>query len=328
MKRFFFLLFLLLPLSQLSAQDTFSMVAVDTLTGEVGASGASCVSFLPLGSLINRLVPGVGALTCQASLNTLNRDYALSMMQRGLTSQEIIDSLYTYDFNSSPEEKQNMAVTLLHGGAAYTGTNCTPYANQIVGPNYVIAGNILAGQQILDSMETRFLAEPGDLAHKLMAALQGANVVGADTRCNQYNTSSLAAYLRVAQPGDSVEDYSLDIFATTNPMGPIFEPIDSLQILFDELFPLNRQDLVPSPQIEIYPQPANEYVILESSGTGLAHLKNLELCDSKGRVLVVATKLMGPDKVRLELHNMPAGVYFLHLTGPHGHTMVKRILKK
>lgn len=46
------------------------------------------------------------------------------------------------------------------------------------------------GQEILDSIESRFLNTPGSLADRLMAALQGAKVIGADTRCGIHNTSS------------------------------------------------------------------------------------------------------------------------------------------
>ena len=85
------------------------------------------------------------------------------------------------------------------------------YKNHIVGPNYAIQGNILSGQAILDSMEARFLATPGPLADKLMAALQGANVPGADTRCLANGTSSLSAFLRVAKPNDLPGAFYLDL---------------------------------------------------------------------------------------------------------------------
>ena len=58
------------------------------------------------------------------------------------------------------------------------------------------------GQEVLNSMETGFLNEDGDLAYKLMAALQGAKIVGADSRCETNGTSSLFAYVKVAQPTD------------------------------------------------------------------------------------------------------------------------------
>ena len=116
--------------------------------------------------------------------------------------------------------------------AAYTGTSTDNYKNHITGDNYAIQGNILLGQEVLDSMEARFLNESGDLSCKLMAALQGANMVGADTRCTSYGTSSLFAFVKVAQPSDIFGSPSFNISVRTHSNSSI-EPIDSLQILFD-----------------------------------------------------------------------------------------------
>jgi hypothetical protein len=230
-------------------------------------------------------------------------------MQGGKTPLEMIDSLYANDGGNTPEDRQHLFVTLSDGGAAFTGNNCMAYANHIVGPNYVIAGNILAGQQILDSMEARFLAEPGDLAHKLMAGLQGAKVVGADTRCNQYGTSSLSGYLRVAWPGDSVEAYSLDLNVAANPLGTVFEPIDSLQSLFDALFPpVSRPEPLARPEIKIYPQPAGDYLVVESDFDGEMEV---QVTDALGRVVAWARTFAGPGRVRLDLGGLGTGVYFV-----------------
>ncbi len=82
-------------------------------------------------------------------------------------------------------------------------------------------------------MEARFLREPGNLACKLMAALQGAKVAGADTRCISSGNSSLSSFLRVAQPWDDSNNPSINLNVPSGPPG--FEPIDSLQTLFDSV---------------------------------------------------------------------------------------------
>src|SRR5678816_2557711 len=99
------------------------------------------------------------------------------------------------------------------------------YKNHITGPGYSIQGNILLGPQILDSMEARYLNTSGTLACKLMAALQGAKVVGADTRCISYGISSFSAFIRVARPQDTAGTYILDLTVNTFPGG--IEPIDT-----------------------------------------------------------------------------------------------------
>ena len=77
-----------------------------------------------------------------------------------------------------------------------TGENCMDYKGHIVGNRYSIQGNILLGEHILTQMESSFVNTEGALADKLMAAMQGANVAGADTRCMEDSISSLSSFDR------------------------------------------------------------------------------------------------------------------------------------
>lgn len=236
------LLLSLLIISTLStnAQDTFSIVAVDSLTGEVGSAGASCVDLfaagMPNDDFLGVLIPGVGAINTQAYYLLANQNNATAQMQAGQTPSQIIQWLIANDVQSNPGIRQYGIAAMINGSpeaAAHTGSATNDYKNHIVGPNYAIQGNILLGQQVLDSMEARFLAEEGDLACKLMAALQGANMVGADTRCAPDGTSSLFAFVKVAQPTDPIGTPSLLASVRTHDNSGI-EPIDSLQIVFDQ----------------------------------------------------------------------------------------------
>jgi uncharacterized Ntn-hydrolase superfamily protein len=208
---------------------TFSICAVDTVTGEVGSAGASCVN----GSImLSDVHPNQGVVHSQASYLAANQNYARTLMDRGLPPQTIVDSVVAHDAQGNPAPRQYGVVTLAGAlkSAGYTGTGCTNYKNHITGPTYAIQGNILLGRQILDSMQVRFNRTNGDLACKLMAALQGAKVPGADTRCASNNTSTLSAFIRVARRTD-VATYYIDINLPSTPAGR--EPIDSLQKLFN-----------------------------------------------------------------------------------------------
>lgn len=240
MKTLFLPLLLSTALSA-AAQDTFSIVAIDSLTGEVGSAGASCVDLfqagLPNDDFLGVLIPGVGAINTQAYYSTVNQNNATAQMQSGNSPSQIIQWLVANDVQGSPEIRQYGIAAFVNGSpeaAAYTGSSTNDYKNHIVGPNYSIQGNILLGQEVLDSMEARFLAEEGDLACKLMAALQGANMVGADTRCAPDGTSSLFAFLKVAQPNDPMASPSLLVSVRTHDNSGI-EPIDSLQVLFNQI---------------------------------------------------------------------------------------------
>ncbi len=227
----------------IKAQDTFSIVAVDSITGEVGSAGASCVPIAlpaaPHGALIIcDVLPGIGAINTQAYWLAANQQTAHSRMIAGDSAQGIIDWVITHDSQNNPAIRQ-YGVVELNGGhprsAAYTGVNCMDYKNHITGPGYSIQGNILLGQQILDSMEARYLNSSGTLSDKLMAALQGANVIGADSRCAPYGLSSLSSFIRVAKPSDTTGTYSVDLYmAYPGNSNWSVDPIDSLQTLYDQ----------------------------------------------------------------------------------------------
>ncbi|MEL7530898.1 MAG: DUF1028 domain-containing protein [Bacteroidota bacterium] len=232
-------LFLLLSLPfVLQAQDTFSIVAVDSVTGEVGSAGASCLDAGVVAggvAIIGDLIPGRGAINTQSFYLQSNQNNARNRMLMGDSPDQIINFLVANDAQNDAQVRQygiaDLDANASPRAAAFTGIDCFDYKNQIVGPYYAIQGNILAGQEILDSMETRFLNASGSLAERLMEALQGANVPGADTRCLNEGVSSQSAYLRVARPNDIYGSPYLDIVVDQTPFGQ--EPIDSLQNLLD-----------------------------------------------------------------------------------------------
>jgi uncharacterized Ntn-hydrolase superfamily protein len=239
MKKLLLIIFIILFVKDAISQDTFSIVAIDSITGEVGSAGASCVDMfttgIPTNDFLGQLIPNVGAINTQAYYIPANQTNATNRMNMGDTPSQIIDWLVANDVQSTPEFRQYGIIAMVNGSpqaAAYTGTSTDNYKNHIIGDNYAIQGNILLGQEVLDSMEARFMNESGDLTCKLMAALQGANMTGADTRCSGNGTSSLFAFIKVAQPTDIFGSSSFNISVRTHSNSNI-EPIDSLQIIFD-----------------------------------------------------------------------------------------------
>lgn len=328
MKKFLFILLLAL-FSTLSAQDTFSICAVDTATGEVGSAGASCIDAIQIGNtigcaLISDVHPGVGVIHSQAYYITPNQLYAQSLMNLGLSPQQIIDSLQVNDAQNNPAIRQ-YGVVKFNGpssvAAAYTGSSCSSYANHIVGPNYAIQGNILLGPQILDSMEARFLNTQGDLACKLMAAMQGANVPGADTRCISSGNSSLSSFLRVANS----TVLTIDLVVPSGPYG--FEPIDSLQILFNNVHTCitGLNDKIPAGLFSsVFPNPATDLVqvqLLNSPTEGSI----FELYDIQGmRVLVNSFQMK--KQMSFDCSNLAAGIYYYHILLPGKGNSVGKIV--
>ena len=217
--------------------STFSIVAVDLNNGQVGSAGASCIG----GSIIiSDIHPGVGAIHTQSYWSGYNQIMASNLMDSGLSPDEIINYLIENDVNNNPTIRQYGIVDIYEGGrsAAYTGENCMDYKNHILGTNYAIQGNILLNEQILINIENNFNNTIGTLSDKLMAALQGANIPGADSRCLDNGTSSLSAFIRVAEPFDEPDNFLLDL--NINNTNNNQEPINLLQNLYNEW--LNEQD--------------------------------------------------------------------------------------
>ncbi len=230
-----FIILMILISSQLHSQDTFSIVAVDTVTGEIGSAGASCVG--PFGGvgafILSDVIEGIGAIHTQAYYHAQNQQNAHNRMLEGLSPQEIIDWLVANDAQGNPTIRQYGIVDLTRNGesAAYTGENCDPYKNHVTGPGYAVQGNILLGQIIIDTMQTTFLNTEGPLADRLMATLQAAKIIGADTRCAVRGTSSQSGFVKVVRIGDGNSPY-LQIVVPDTPVGT--DPIDVLQGMFDD----------------------------------------------------------------------------------------------
>ena len=311
MKSLFTALLLFFIAVMLSGQHTFSVVAVDTLTGEVGSAGASCIGGA---QIISDIIPGLGAIHTQSYWDATNQARARNRLLAGDTPQEVMNhmSMSINDASLNPSIRQYGVVAFNGMGgssaAAYTGVNCFDYKNHIVGVNYAIQGNILLGQQILDSMEVRFNREQGSLADKLMACLQGANVAGADVRCLNSGISSLSAFIKVAKMDDQPGDFYLDIVVPNTPTGE--DPIDLVQAQFD-LWDQTTQtkELQDIPAVLALPNPAKDHFYLELLDETYLGSK-LVLFDNHGRSLY--ERPITSAFTRISLHNIQKGiVYFL-----------------
>jgi len=236
-------------------------------------------------------------------------------MIQGLSPQQIVDSVIANDAQGNPTLRQYGVVDFRDGvvrSAAYTGENCDDYKNHIIGPNYAIQGNILLGQHILDSMEARFLAEGGALACKLMAALQGAKVVGADTRCLSDGISSIGSFLRVAQPDDELGDLYLDINIPRADEG--VDPIDSLQSIIDDWGGCTTTDISSIEKktiLKVYPNPAEKYLNFEFDPNSIIGKTELILYNTKGQE-VIRTEIESAT-ISIETSDISRGIYFYKL---------------
>jgi len=313
--------------SLLFAQHTFSIIAIDPITGEIGSAGATCGDNItwpgtPGAALISDIIPGKGAVHTQSYWNSTNQYNAHQQLLNGASSQEIIDWLVANDSEGDASVRQYGAITTINDSitsAAFTGSNCFDYKNHLIGDNYSIQGNILLGQSILDSMESRFVNTDGSLANKLMASLQGAKIIGADTRCTIENVSSLSAFLRIAQEDDNSDNIYLDIIVPST-LDQI-DPIDSVQTLYN-----TWQNNIDITQVEkdvlyIFPNPTNGEIIIKNQ-----NLPNstVMLFTINGRKLL---EIKPSDaKLSMQIGHLSPGLYLLKLSGENRKTLTHKIV--
>ena len=315
----FTFLFFLAFIYSVNCQDTFSIVAVDEETGEVGSAGATCLDASDIAGgakIISRMIPGVGSINTQSFWVPANQINANTKLQEGLLATEIIDWLVANDVDNTPATRQYGVAVLDSEGqataAGFTGEECFDVKLHKVGTNYSVQGNILLSEDIVNDMEANFLNTEGSLADKLMAALQGANVPGADSRCLAEGVSSQSAFVRVARPDDVEGSYYMDLLVDQTAFG--VEPIDSLQKLFDEWSLINNSDDLPSElDVIIFPNPVkDEFKLIY---TRYNSKKNTELIirDPSGKTTQRIKLTDKETNITLKKSMIPSGQYYYTL---------------
>lgn len=160
---------------------TFSIVARDSATGELGVAVAS--RFFAVGSVVPWAKAGVGAVATQAYANTTFGPRGLALLEGGMTAPDVVKALI--DEDDKPDRRQLGVVDASGRSASYSGRGCLDWAGSRNGPNYAVQGNILAGEQVVVAMEEAFLRTDGTLAERLYAALLAGEKAGGDARGKQ-----------------------------------------------------------------------------------------------------------------------------------------------
>ena len=166
---------------QLRDVATFSIVARDSVNGELGVAVAS--RFFAVGSVVPWAKAGIGAVATQSYANTTFGPRGLDLLDAGATPEQAMAVLIGSD--DHPERRQVGIIDAAGNSATYTGAECLSWAGGRKGPNYAVQGNILAGEAVVAGMEKAFLETKGTLADRLYAALLAAEANGGDARGKQ-----------------------------------------------------------------------------------------------------------------------------------------------
>jgi len=157
---------------------TFSIVAYDPATGDLGVAVAS--KFPAVGAMVPAARAGVGAVATQAAANLRFGSEGLKLLESGLTPQQAIEKLVEAD--PGRDARQMGLVDARGRSAAWTGKDCFSFAGHIVGENYTVQGNILTGREVLVAMSEAFTKSSGSLAERLLAAVEAGDAAGGDQR--------------------------------------------------------------------------------------------------------------------------------------------------
>ena len=160
---------------------TWSIVARDA-SGAFGVAVAS--RFFAVGALCPHARSGVGALSTQALINPTYARPGLDLLSEGLPPSEVVRVLTSAD--AGRESRQFHAIDARGRVAAHTGTACIAWCGHRAGNGYSVAGNMLAGPQVVD--ETAAVYESGaglPFAGRLLSALAAGEAAGGDKRGKQ-----------------------------------------------------------------------------------------------------------------------------------------------
>ena len=195
---------------------TWSLVARDA-NGAVGVAVAS--RFFAVGALCPHAASGVGALSTQALVNPLYAPAALEAMARDVDPAAIVRALT--DADPGREHRQLHLVDRAGRTAAHTGAACIEWCGHRAGREFSVAGNMLAGPQVLEDTAGAFEQNHAlPFALRLIAAMAAGEAAGGDKRGKQ------AAALIVC----TTETYpALDLRVDDHP-----EPIVELQRFYEK----------------------------------------------------------------------------------------------
>jgi uncharacterized Ntn-hydrolase superfamily protein len=193
-----------------------------------------------VGAVVPWAQAGAGAVATQSYANTSFGPRGLELMASGLSAEATLAELLKDD---DEREKRQVGLVDTQGLAAtFTGFECFEWAGGLTGPGYAIQGNILAGEQVIYSMQRAFAETEGNLPARLHAALLAGDRAGGDKRGRQ----SAAIYVVKPEGGyggfiDRWIDYRVDDHE--DPVPRLGELLEMHELYFGESDEKNRVEL-------------------------------------------------------------------------------------
>jgi uncharacterized Ntn-hydrolase superfamily protein len=186
---------------------TYSIVARDPATGDLGVAVQS--HWFAVGNVVSWAEPGVGAIATQSFADPEYGRRGLARMRAGEPAGDALRALIADD--DGRDVRQVAFVDAAGAVAAHTGAGCIDHAGHHVGAGFSVQANIMANDRVVPAMATAFERAGGDLAERLVVALEAAQEAGGDLRGCQSASLLVVAGEASAKPShDTRVDLRVD----------------------------------------------------------------------------------------------------------------------
>lgn len=183
---------------------TYSIVARDSATGQLGVAVQS--HWFSVGSIVPWAKPDVGAVATQSFVDPRYGPLGLKLMRHGRTAEEALKALVTTDDGRAVRQ---VAMVDDDGNVvAHTGKNAVAAAGHHTGAQYSVQANMMANDDVWPAMAEAYESADGDLAARLLAALEAAQTAGGDIRGKQ---SAALLVVRDSATGESWNNRLFDL---------------------------------------------------------------------------------------------------------------------
>jgi uncharacterized Ntn-hydrolase superfamily protein len=192
------------------AGATFSIVARDPVTGDFGVAVQS--HWFQVGTAVPWAEAGVGAVATQSFTRIEYGPQGLQLMKAGKPAREALDSLVAQD--AQKDVRQVAMVDAQGRVAAWTGAKCIAAAGHQMGEGFSVQANLMDKPTVWPAMARAFEAAKGDLAERMLAALEAAQAEGGDIRGRQ---SAALIVVRARSTGEPWRDRLVDLRVDDHP---------------------------------------------------------------------------------------------------------------
>ena len=192
------------PLSRSRPVHTYSIIARDPETGEMGVAVQS--HWFSVGTVVTWGEAGVGVVATQAFSNPSYGPKGLELMRKGVRAEKALRSLLKED---GGRDLRQVAMLDAKGSvAAHTGKRCIPCTGHLVATDSSVQANMMLNDQVWPEMAKRFELWKGSLAERLLVALEAGEEAGGDIRGKQ---SAALLVVRGQATGRVWEDRTVDL---------------------------------------------------------------------------------------------------------------------